>query len=163
MKYSVLGAGKRVRPLLTYASGELYGIDGTALDAIAGGRIDGLATTPYDSLPPNGRRLPDLLIRGGRLAIPTLPSLRADLLVDYDRPLLREGGQISDVGDLDGVEAQDTLDATGLYLIPFGDALDSQGALRTGAPARFLLAEDSVGSRVRLRFDAAPPRGGDGR
>src|SRR5690606_7592774 len=35
MKYAVLGAGKRVRPLLTYASGELSGLDGTALDAIA--------------------------------------------------------------------------------------------------------------------------------
>jgi len=35
MRYSVLGGGKRVRPLLVYASGELVGGDEAALDAIA--------------------------------------------------------------------------------------------------------------------------------
>jgi geranylgeranyl pyrophosphate synthase len=35
MKYSVLGSGKRVRPLLAYASGEACGVDGDAVDAIA--------------------------------------------------------------------------------------------------------------------------------
>lgn len=35
MKYSVLGDGKRVRPLLTYASGELGGLDADLCDGIA--------------------------------------------------------------------------------------------------------------------------------
>jgi geranylgeranyl diphosphate synthase type II len=35
MRYSVLGGGKRVRPLLAYASGELFGIGGSQVDAIA--------------------------------------------------------------------------------------------------------------------------------
>lgn len=35
MEYSVLGAGKRVRPLLAYASGELAGIAAGSVDAIA--------------------------------------------------------------------------------------------------------------------------------
>jgi geranylgeranyl diphosphate synthase, type II len=35
MKYSVLGEGKRVRPLLTYASGELGGLDAELCDGIA--------------------------------------------------------------------------------------------------------------------------------
>ena len=35
MRYSVLGGGKRVRPLLVYASGELVGAAEDALDAIA--------------------------------------------------------------------------------------------------------------------------------
>jgi geranylgeranyl pyrophosphate synthase len=35
MRYSVLGSGKRVRPLLVYASGELCGADEAALDALA--------------------------------------------------------------------------------------------------------------------------------
>jgi geranylgeranyl diphosphate synthase, type II len=35
MQYSVLGGGKRVRPLLVYASGELCGVDEDALDNIA--------------------------------------------------------------------------------------------------------------------------------
>ena len=35
MRYSVLGPGKRVRPLLSYASGELFGLDPERVDAIA--------------------------------------------------------------------------------------------------------------------------------
>jgi len=35
MEYSVLGAGKRVRPLLAYASGELAGVAAESVDAIA--------------------------------------------------------------------------------------------------------------------------------
>jgi farnesyl diphosphate synthase len=35
MQYSVLGTGKRVRPLLSYASGELCGVPQRALDTIA--------------------------------------------------------------------------------------------------------------------------------
>jgi len=35
MEYSVLGAGKRVRPLLAYASGELAGVAAESIDAIA--------------------------------------------------------------------------------------------------------------------------------
>lgn len=35
MEYSVLGAGKRIRPLLAYASGEFCDVDGSALDPIA--------------------------------------------------------------------------------------------------------------------------------
>jgi farnesyl diphosphate synthase len=35
IEYSVLGPGKRVRPLLTYATGELFGIEQPPLDAIA--------------------------------------------------------------------------------------------------------------------------------
>jgi geranylgeranyl pyrophosphate synthase len=35
MEYSVLGAGKRVRPLLAYASGEFCGVDAGRIDAIA--------------------------------------------------------------------------------------------------------------------------------
>ena len=35
MRYSVLGGGKRVRPLLAYASGELFGLPTSSIDAIA--------------------------------------------------------------------------------------------------------------------------------
>ncbi|HEX5420523.1 MAG TPA: farnesyl diphosphate synthase [Gammaproteobacteria bacterium] len=37
MRYSVLGSGKRVRPLLVYASGELCRVEEAALDALAAG------------------------------------------------------------------------------------------------------------------------------
>ena len=35
MRYSVLGGGKRIRPLLAYASGELFGIDPALVDPMA--------------------------------------------------------------------------------------------------------------------------------
>ena len=35
MRYSVLGSGKRVRPLLSYASGELFGLPSERVDCIA--------------------------------------------------------------------------------------------------------------------------------
>ncbi len=130
----------------------------SALEGIASGRYDEYDAADYEALAFNGRRLPDLLMRGGTLAVPGLPHLRADLLVTYERPLLRQGGRIADVGDLADVEAQDTLDLTGSFVIPFGDALDDRGALRVGGPARFLVADDAIGSRVQMRFDGGPPR-----
>lgn len=36
MRYSVIGGGKRIRPVLAYASGEVFGADGAAMDVAAG-------------------------------------------------------------------------------------------------------------------------------
>ncbi len=47
---------------------------------------------------------------------------------------------------------------TGLYLVPLPDALDAGGGINAGAPARFLVAEDPEGTRVRIRFDGGPPK-----
>jgi len=77
--------------------------------------------------------------------------------VSYGRPLLRSEGVIADIGDLDGVEAQDTLDIDGLFLVPLPPALDEEGALGTGAPAHFVVAEDAEGQVVRSRFEGGPP------
>ena len=134
----------------------------TVLDAIATGRYAEVGTRAYHRLPPNGRRPPDLLIRGGTLAAPGLPPLRADILVEYDQPLRRQGGRIIDLGDLDGFEALDTLHVDGLFLIPLPLALDAQGGLDIGLPAHFVVAEDAGGERVRFRFEGAPPTDGDG-
>ncbi len=130
-----------------------------ALEAIATGRYEAYGPETYEALAYNGRRVPDLLLEGGTVAVPGLATLRADVLVDYARPLLKEGGTIRDVGDLGGYEAQDTLDVSGLYLVPLPDALDEGGALGVGLPARFLVAEDRAGERVRFRFDGGPPEG----
>ena len=43
MEYSVLGGGKRIRPLLVYASGEALGLDENLLDPIAGDSLQALA------------------------------------------------------------------------------------------------------------------------
>jgi hypothetical protein len=124
----------------------------TALDAIATGRYEAYGTDRYEGLAYNGRRVPDLLLEGGTVVVPGLPPLRADVMVDFGRPLLGEGGVISDVGDLGGYEAQDTLDVSGLYLIPRPEALDADGGLATGRPAHFTVAEDPDGARVRFLF-----------
>jgi hypothetical protein len=108
-----------------------------ALEAIADGGLDQVDASLYEGLPENGRRIADLLVVGGRIAPPGLPALDADVLVEWERPLLRQGGTLADVGDLRELEAQDTIDASGLTLVPFGDALDGAGALRVGGGARF--------------------------
>jgi len=131
-----------------------------ALDAIAteGWREVGVA--PYEDLPRNGRSVADLLLVGGTVAVPGLPELPADILVDYERPLLEEGGTVADVGDLGGYEARDTIDVTGRYLVPMAGTIDRDGALKIGAPASFAVAEDPEGRRVLWRFEGGPP--GDG-
>jgi hypothetical protein len=127
-----------------------------ALEAIATGDFEAWGTATYEDLPENGRRLADLLVVGGTVVVPGLPPLEADVLINYGRPLLREDGVISDLGDLQGTSAQDTLDARGLYLVPLPAALDADGGLDTGRPAHFLLAEDAEGRVVRLRFEGGP-------
>ncbi|MBT8487413.1 MAG: peptidase M14 [Gemmatimonadetes bacterium] len=127
-----------------------------ALDAIATGRYAEYDPEVYESLAYNGRRLPDLLIRGGTVAVPGIPVLEADLLVEYSMPLLEEGGMISDIGDLGTSEAQDTLDVDGLYLVPMSSALDAGGGLDVGAPAHFTVADDPEGRRVRFLFEGRP-------
>jgi hypothetical protein len=130
----------------------------SALDAIATGRYAHYDPGLYDNLEYNGRRVPDLLIAGGTLAVPGLATLKADILVNYDQPLLEAGGTISDIGDMGESEAQDTLDVTGLYVIPMAAALDGRGGIDTGAPAMFIVAEDPEGTRVRFRFEGGPPK-----
>lgn len=130
----------------------------SALDAIATGSYAQYDADIYDKLEFNGRRVPDLLIAGGTLAIPGLATLKADIQVSYDLPLLKSAGIISDIGDMGETEAQDTLDVTGLYLIPMPQALDRSGGLNTGAPAMFIVAEDPQGTRVRFLFEGGAPK-----
>jgi hypothetical protein len=131
----------------------------SALDAIATGRYAEFDPAVYEGLAYNGRRLADLLIKGGTLAVPGRPTLEADILVTYRRPLQRAEGVITDIGDLGDVEAQDTLDVAGLYLIPDPDALDDRGGIDTGGPASFVVAEDASGRRIRFRFAGGPAEG----
>jgi len=92
------------------------------------------------------------------MAIAGLPHLQVDLLINYGKPLEKADGTITDIGDLEDMEAQDTLDLSGLYIIPLPEALDGRGGIDAGAPARFIVAEDAQGTRVRLRFDGGPPK-----
>ena len=129
----------------------------SALDAIATGRYAQYDPDIYEALEYNGRRVTDLLIVGGTIAVPGIAPLEADLLVNYDQPLLQQEAVIADIGDMGQSDAQDTLDVSGLYLIPTGDALDEDGGLNTGAPAHFIVAEDRDGRRVRFLFEGRMP------
>jgi hypothetical protein len=128
----------------------------TALDAIATGRYAEYDPAVYEALEYNGRSMPDLLILGGSIAVPGLPTLAADILVNYEMPLLKRDGMIADIGDLGGVQAQDTLHVDGLHLVPMPEALED-GALNVGAPAHFLVTEDAQGRRTRFVFEGALP------
>ena len=129
-----------------------------ALDGIATGRYAHYAPDDYENLEYNGRRVPDLLIAGGTIAVPGIPPLMADILLNYDRPLMKEAGVITDIGDMGETQAQDTLRVDGLYLIPMAEALDDDGGIDAGAPAFFVVAEDAEGRRVRFLFEGGPPK-----
>ena len=126
-----------------------------ALDAIATGSYAGQPQARYDELPENAAVWPDLLVAGGTLAIPGQPQAKVDVLVDFDRPLLERGGTIADVGDLEGRKARRTIDATGLYIVPFdppeanaGGSAQERKAFGPGTPAYFRLSRDPDGRDV---------------
>ena len=136
-----------------------------ALDAIATGAHAGLPHAPYDDLPENGKVWPDLLVEGGTLVLPGQPSARADLLIDFARPLLERGATLADIGDLGDVRARRTIDASGLYIVPVDTpAAPAPGGPRTlapGMPAYFHLSRDPQGRDVVWTLagdvDPAPP------
>ena len=123
-----------------------------ALDAIATGAYAGLPHARYDELPENGRVWPDLRISGGTLALPGQPQAKVDLMIDFDRSLLERGGTIADIGDLGDRRARRTIDATGLYIVPFDppgvDAGGERRTLATDMPAYFHLSRDPQGRDV---------------
>ena len=129
----------------------------SALDAIATGRYAEYDPAAYEALEYNGRRVPDLLIAGGTIAVPGIPTLKADMIVNYELPLQKREGVISDIGDMGESEAQDTLLVEDLYLVPMASALDEGGGLSPGAPAHFIVAEDARGGRERFRFEGELP------
>ena len=112
-----------------------------ALDAIATGAHAGLPQARYTELPENGETWPDLLVAGGTLVLPGKPQAKADVVVDFDNPLLERNGTIDDVGDLHHVRARRTVDATGLYIVPYGE-------FAPGKPAFFHLTRDPEGRDI---------------
>lgn len=137
-----------------------------ALQAIADGSHAGVPVELYTSLPENGRRFGDLLLRGGTLVVPGLPSIRADVLVNFDHPLAERGGRVAEVGDLAEVEAREILDLEGLHLVALEATLERGPAgagvagvqIAPGAPAHFRVSRDPEGRDVvwEFRGDVVP-------
>jgi beta-lactamase class A len=122
-----------------------------AFDAIASGEYEKVDVAGYESLLENGPAANDLLIRGGTIAFAGVAPYRADITIDFGETL----GQPSDprvveIGDLAHVQARDTVDATGLFVIPSADALkrtDEQRArLVVGALPSFVISRSADGS-----------------
>jgi hypothetical protein len=137
-----------------------------ALNAIATGSYRDVDVDRYTSLPMNGRRISDLLVKGGMLVLPGLDPIPADLRIDYDRPLLRTGGTIVEIGDLMDAEARDTFDVTGLYVVPRPSALDSTSVgpqLQPGATADFDVSRDPTGEDRVWTFLGGTRSSPDGR
>jgi hypothetical protein len=131
-----------------------------ALESIATGAYRGVGREVYLGLPPNGRRIGDLLVRGATIVIPGVPEYQADLLVNYERPLLEDGGILAEIGDLGEVQARDTLSLNELFIHPLPDALEeSAGGFQMvlGAPAVFRVTRDRNGSDILWRFRGALP------
>jgi hypothetical protein len=131
-----------------------------ALESIATGSYQGYGTDAYQALPPNGRRIGDLIITGGTVVVPDLPPYRADLLVNYGKPLLEEDGTIEEIGDLAEVEARDTLSLDGLFIHPRDRALEHSDAgtqIRVGAPAFFSVSRRADGRNPLWVFRGGPP------
>jgi hypothetical protein len=120
-----------------------------ALESIASGSYTRANPDRYHALPYNGRAVADLVIRGGTLRVPGIRDVQADVLINYDQPLLETGGVIVDIGDLADAEARDTLDASGLYLLALDEALEYEGDrawIEPGAPAWLIASPVSDGS-----------------
>lgn len=90
----------------------------SVFDALATGAYAGASPSVYDSLPFNAGGASDVLITGGQLVLPNLAPTRVDIAVNYDDAVARTGPRVREVGDLAGVIAIDTVDASGLFIHP---------------------------------------------
>jgi hypothetical protein len=99
-----------------------------ALDAIATGAYAQADPGDYERLPFNAGGGYDLLVRGAQIVMPGSPPLRADVAINYDDAVARTNGRVREVGDLTGVIAIDTIDASGAFLHPRADALAGSGS-----------------------------------
>lgn len=130
-----------------------------ALDAIAADTYDDAPPQAYDDLPRNTGGARDLLIAGGSLVLPGADPIRADVAVNYEDPVARSGGRITEVGDLEEAVAVDTVNVAGLFLFPAEATVtmkDGKAWLRVGDPAWFEIrrtprADDAVVRRIPAR------------
>jgi hypothetical protein len=130
----------------------------TALEAIAADPEVPGPTAPYDDLPENASTPYDLVVVGGTLHVPGLAPVQADLGFVHGGGVGASGLLLEDVGDLRDFAAIDTVDATGLVLVPSPVMLEVTGArrgIRLGAPAQ-LEARRGEGPGAETVFTLSP-------
>jgi len=130
----------------------------TALETIAADPEVPGPTAPYDSLPENASTPYDLVVIGGTLHVPGLAPVQADLGFVHGGGVGASGLLLEDVGDLRDFAAIDTVDATGLVLVPSPVMLETTGArrgIRLGAPAQ-LEARRGEGPAAETVFALSP-------
>jgi len=177
MRHAVLDGGKRMRPLLVYATGTTFGADEAALDAPAAAvELIHAYSLVHDDLP----AMDDDALRRGKptvhvafdeataiLAGDALQAMAFELLSDAPVSAgirvaaLRELAVAAGVHGMCGGQALD-LDATGNALLPDAAALQRLHALKTGALLRasvrigagFAGVDDAVAVRLDAFADA---------
>jgi hypothetical protein len=121
------------------------------LQALASGSLEAEPGNAYASLPTSdagaATQSADLLIRRVRLRVPSLPTIVADVAIDFADAAAGTGGRVVDVGDL-AVAARDTLDEPGLIVDvrPAGVEATGKGHFRLAAGT---LADLNVLQRTR--------------
>jgi hypothetical protein len=139
----------------------------SALDALATGSVQGADPGRYESLPMNESRLFYLVVRNATVINGAgVPPFTADLGVVMSRRVrevnerreLQRTMTIEDMGDLRTAGALTTIDATGMTVVPLGDAAVERGRLvdlpewraklpttiAAGQPARFVLLKPAA-------------------
>lgn len=105
----------------------------SSFNAIADGSYQQAAAAGYESLPENGRRRYDLIIRDVTVIDGTgIPPFRTDVAINYNNGT----GTIADLGDLDIFAAKETINGKGLTLTPGLTGVVHQTALSREALIR---------------------------
>jgi hypothetical protein len=138
------------------------------LDAIADESYKQMPLMLYESLPPVGRTVTGLLIRGGLITLPGREPSRSDITADFQenaRPYAAPN--ITDMGDLLDVDARDTIDVRGRFLHPavgtYRETPARQPYVPLGAPAEFVvsasrhLSDGAIGFIQQGRYRSAAP------
>lgn len=114
----------------------------TALNAIAHSTYQSADISAYETLPPNRGFSYDLLVRGGMLVFGGSEPMRVDLAFAYTDAVVETGLVLREAGDLEGVDALEIVDATGLFLHPEPPMVSHEEGgtwLLIGAPACLFL------------------------
>jgi hypothetical protein len=115
-----------------------------ALVAIGDGSYANADPDWYESLPQNRSVAFDVLVRGALVVGLGPEAYLLDIGLTYGDAVAKTGPRVSEVGDLTGAAALDTIDASGLYLHPQPEMVtvqDTRRWLRLGNPASFTLRQ----------------------